>query len=420
MSMAARPLPMSPAYRAMARGIRELHQLLAAGKEDTPEADAICDATDGPWQALSEVERSRVRNLSEDLYSLAEPPPTPQPMTSQTQGKLLEVIEARKQGDWDRALDLVRQLRANLDPAVVSYLRGTVWLEAGDPGTAALFFGHAANLEPTNAKYLAMALHALNSVDPAAAETRAEEILNDPEKYPPVAVAHAADITFMSARIRCGPEANQLFERLEPILKSALTRTAPGDPSEGDKSTSLMLLALLGFGNEFLGKTQAALDCYSRGLEVDPDNDALLVARGILLYGTSARAITDLERAIQQGTPLIWPYVFLAHSNLVNGSFDACRRLCEQALRIGASGPVLSEVSEWLAIALAELGFPAEMVRASFDGAIRLDPTNERAKRNRAVFEAATPPIAQTRWEMRTASAVRASGLAERRLAQAA
>lgn len=70
-----KPLTMNPSYLAMVRGTRELHQLLAQGKDDSAEADAIRDRTDGPWQALSEVERSRVRNLSEDLYSLTEPSP---------------------------------------------------------------------------------------------------------------------------------------------------------------------------------------------------------------------------------------------------------------------------------------------------------------------------------------------------------
>ena len=107
--MAPKPLTMNPNYLAVVRGARELHQLLAAGKDDSPEADAIRDATDGPWEALSEVERNRVRHLSEDLYSLVEPPPAPQPMNPQAQAKLLEAFEARQRGEWDRALDLLRR-----------------------------------------------------------------------------------------------------------------------------------------------------------------------------------------------------------------------------------------------------------------------------------------------------------------------
>jgi predicted Zn-dependent protease len=146
--MANKPLAMNPNYLAMVRGNRELHQRLAAGKDDSPEADAIRDATDGPWEALTEVERNRVRNLSEDLYSLDEPPPFAQPMNREAQAKLNEAIEARQRGEWDRALDLLRRWRAYIDPALLSYLRGTIWLEAGDPATAALFFEHASKLNP--------------------------------------------------------------------------------------------------------------------------------------------------------------------------------------------------------------------------------------------------------------------------------
>jgi tetratricopeptide (TPR) repeat protein len=157
---------MSPSYLAMVRGTGELHQFLAAGKDGSPEADAIRDATDGPWEALSDVERNRVRSLSEDLYSLVEPPPTPQPMNPQAQAKLNEAYEAKERGEWDRALGLLRRWQAHIDPALVSYLRGSIWLEAGDPATAALFFEHAHKLCPDNENYLAMFLHARNIADP--------------------------------------------------------------------------------------------------------------------------------------------------------------------------------------------------------------------------------------------------------------
>ena len=64
--MPAQPLAMSPNYLAVVRGIRELHNLTAAGQEDSPAADAVRDATDRPWEALTEVERKRASNLSED------------------------------------------------------------------------------------------------------------------------------------------------------------------------------------------------------------------------------------------------------------------------------------------------------------------------------------------------------------------
>jgi len=130
--------------------------------DDSPEADAIRDETDGPWNALTEVERNRVRYHSEDLYSLHEPPPVAQPMNPEVQAKLIEAYEAKRCGEWDKALDLLRVCRAYLDPAEVSYIRGSIWLEAGDTETAMLYFENAAKLNPVNVGYQYMLSHASN------------------------------------------------------------------------------------------------------------------------------------------------------------------------------------------------------------------------------------------------------------------
>src|SRR5260370_22030810 len=156
--MVARPLTLSPRYLATVRGTQGLHRLIAEGKEDSPEAEAIRDASDGPWETLSETERDSARWVAEDLYSLYEQPPTKQEMTREAQAGLNEAYEARERGEWDRSLELLRTWRAYIDPFLVSYLRGTIWLEAGDPATAALFFQHAHKLNSENSSYLAMYL----------------------------------------------------------------------------------------------------------------------------------------------------------------------------------------------------------------------------------------------------------------------
>lgn len=417
MTMPPRSLTMSPNYLAMVRGVRELHQLSAAGKDDSPEADAIRHDTDRPWESLSEAERQRVRNLSEDFYSLVEPPIAAQPMNPQARAKLDEAYAARQRNELDRALDLLRRWRAYLAPDQVSFLRGSIWMEAGDLATAALFFEHASKLNSNNENYLAMFLLA---ADPPAARKHAEEVLNSPDKFSPGVVTHAADIEFIAAMTASEAEAQQMFQRLEPILISTLARFEQRNLSEVDRSSYVKALSLIGFSCEFRGEMQAALEYYSRGLQVEPNNDALLVARGILLYGTSSHAVTDLEMAIRCDSSLVWPYVFLAHHYLLKGSFEECRRLCERALSMKGSAAMMSEVSEWMAIAQAELGLSSDMVRASFDNAIRLDPSNERARHNLAAFETATKPIPVEIWETRTASSLRTLGLAKRRYSMAA
>ncbi len=415
--MAIKPLTMNPNYLAMVRGTRELHRLLAAGKDDSPEADALRDVTDGPWEALSELERNRVRSLSEDLYSLVEPPLPVLPMDPQAQVKLNEAFEAKQRGEWDKALDLLRRSRAHVDPALVSYLRGAIWMDAGDADTAVLFFEHASRLKPENGSYLAIFLYALEKVDPNAALTRAREILQDPDKMSPITVVRAANIVFDASRSLSNANATPEWRELISVIERALARSEVAPEESLDSSHYGIGILLLSFCHELLGNTKAAVDALTRGLHVDPDNAAFLGTRGILLYGASPQAITDLELAVRNGSTEIWPYYFLAQHYLLTGRFEECRRLCELALGMNGSPAVMSEVSEWMAIAQAELGFPTEMVRVSFENAIRFDPANQRAKRNLTAFEAASKPITRKIWESRSASAVRTSGLAERRFA---
>jgi hypothetical protein len=76
-------------------------------------------------------------------------------MAAEVRSELSAIAEARQRGDWDAALDLLRRCAACLPPAQLSYLRGVIWQEVGDTETAALFFEHAATLEPGNQDYSA-------------------------------------------------------------------------------------------------------------------------------------------------------------------------------------------------------------------------------------------------------------------------
>lgn len=405
---------------AMLRSTIALHRLLLAGQDESPEADAIRDASDGPWESLSEVERNRVRNHSEDLYSLTERPPDALLMDSKAQAKLNEAFEAKQRGEWDKALELLRLWRAYIAPSLVSYLRGSIWLDAGEPETASLFFEHAFSIQPENQKYLAMFLHALNIAAPGAASKHAEEILTEHLKYDPVVISRAVHIKLKATQRMPESESRQLADILKPILISTVSRFSDQGLSELDVSSYVMAVTLLGCVYESVGDLQSAMEMYSRGLQLFPNNDALLTARGILLYGTSPVAITDLEMALRNGSRLIWPLFFLAHHRLINRQYEDCRKLCERAISVGGSAAVVSEVLEWLAVAQAELGLPSEMVRATFDSAIRSDPSNERAKRNLSAFNIASESFNVREWETRSPGAVRMSSLAERRFAMAA
>src|ERR1700675_2348023 len=96
----------NPSFRLVAKGLLALHQMGKDGKDDSPEADSVRDAMDVPWNALNKTEVERAQWLSEDLYSVSEPPAatTQREMNPQAQQALNDAIEARQSAEWDRAL----------------------------------------------------------------------------------------------------------------------------------------------------------------------------------------------------------------------------------------------------------------------------------------------------------------------------
>jgi tetratricopeptide (TPR) repeat protein len=408
---------MSPSYLAVLRGVRELHRLTIEGRDESPEADAIRDATDAPWEALTDAERKRVSGLSEDLYSISEPADErTRPNNPQAQAKLIDASIARESGQWDRALALLRRWGEYVPPALLSYLRGSIWLDAGDPATATLFFDHAASLEPENGIFVEFLLHALDLANPEEALRRAEDILARDRSYAPAVVARACDIELRATRSAPDADASAVYRRLIPVLERALKRVEDDNENGVDQTVYALTIGLLGFSYEFLGDNQKAIQYYSQGLQLDPNDVALLTARGILLYGSSPGAVADFELAVRNGCPVVWPYYYLAHDYLVSGRFEECRAMCERGAHVPAPDSVRSELAEWKAISQAHLGFPIDMVRTSFEDALRLDPSNDRARRNLSLLAAAVRPIPSGAWETRRATAVRASGIAARRL----
>src|SRR5205085_2112163 len=151
--MARQRFPSSAPYLESLRGLHRLHELNLAERDGTPEADVVRDALSSPWLQLTEVERARITGLSADLDSISEPPQDVLAMTPAAQHGLGEALVAAQVGDWDHALDRLRHWGKCLEPAVLSRLRGLIWMEAGDLETANLFFEHAARLDPAHDSY---------------------------------------------------------------------------------------------------------------------------------------------------------------------------------------------------------------------------------------------------------------------------
>jgi len=126
-------------YLMVLRALHRLHELTLVGKDQGPEADAIRDGIDHPWNRLSETEKKRLEGLSEDLYSLSDPEVPAGTQKGIAEPDLRKYIEAHKSKDWDFALALLRKMSNHLPPTLVAFLRGIIWQDAGDLETSAIF-----------------------------------------------------------------------------------------------------------------------------------------------------------------------------------------------------------------------------------------------------------------------------------------
>jgi hypothetical protein len=164
----------SPTFKLVAKELVALHLLIKVGQDDSPEGESIRDALDTDLKALTRREKERAQWLSEDLYSVSEPPPPTalKEMNPLAEQQLNQAIEARQNREWDRSLAMLRLCRESIAPALLSFLRGTIWLQAGIPDVAAHFFAHASESDPANTNYQAAYTLALEQSGLAKSECR--------------------------------------------------------------------------------------------------------------------------------------------------------------------------------------------------------------------------------------------------------
>jgi len=415
--MPVRPFPQSPAFKQVVSGLLRMHQYTVEGQDDSEEADALRQSMDEPWARLTAVERDRITGLSEDLYAITDPPDpsVPLPMNPQAQGKLNEAYEAREHGNWDRALQLLRRWGKYVPAPLLAYVRARIWDSAGVDQVAVLFFEQASRLDPGNENFRTMHLHALRWTDIERAKTIAEEVLHKSDTHSPALVIQAADVLFGASGQVVEHDAAPNYRRLIGILTPLLARTIAED--DGDRSWHVgNILFLLAACHRWLGDTPKAYEYYSRALALDPQNEGLLISRGVLGYGQYTTSISDFQQAIRLGSQSIWPYYFLAHDLLQHDRMDECRVMCVRALEKSGPPRVRSELHEFLGIAVASLDYPTLLVQRELEEAIRIDPSNERARHNlQAYLSSVEDPRSAVSWDRPSASQARGSGQPQRR-----
>ena len=154
--------------------LKELHRLIAEGKGDDDEADAVRDEMEMPERNLIQQEIMRLNGLSADLYMLQDD--EVYELYEGTQEQLREALNtAWEHGEWETVLALLRKGTPFLTPDRVAYLRGRCYAALGHLETALVFMRYAAERDPERAAYRVAILDLLLSLHrPEEAHAEAE------------------------------------------------------------------------------------------------------------------------------------------------------------------------------------------------------------------------------------------------------
>lgn len=407
-------------YCEYVRLLARLHDLIACGRDEGPDGEGLFEEMEACGRDLADDEIASLNGISGDMYSLAEPAVAPQARTQQAQSDLLAAMHAQRAGDYITALELVRRNRMMIEPSQLSYIRGRILSDAGLDDVAIRFFEHASSLDPGSDDYEFVLLDTLKRFDVARARARAEEILAAESRHPPKLVLKAAEIRFSATREMAPADAASVERQLVPIFESVIVDLESSSNRSGAASLLPLAYALCGFCLQDNAQIDRARQCFDEALRLDPKNDGLLTARGILMYGRDAtRAAADFQGAIGLDSQIAWPYLFLAHHCLIQGRYETCLTMCEQALRFPATDRARANCYEWIAICQAMLGFDPGAVRLSFQHGRRLAPENPRIGRNLQAFEDSVQQstLGSVRWEKGDADEVSRIARAEFQLA---
>src|SRR5436190_11135480 len=127
----------NPYYVEHEERLKELSRLMAEGKGDTPEADALREAMEHPERQLTREEIERLNGLSADLYMLEgdelyEPlEPGEDPQAREPERLRTSVEEAWARRDAALTLVLLRKGDAGFPEAQRAYIRSRAYEELG-------------------------------------------------------------------------------------------------------------------------------------------------------------------------------------------------------------------------------------------------------------------------------------------------
>jgi tetratricopeptide (TPR) repeat protein len=380
----------NPAYAEYEMLLRELHDLMAAGHDESPEAEAVRDRMEAPASALSREEIARLKGLSADLYMLQGEeifePTGDSELTPERRRAALK--EAWDRQDWVAALALLRKGPPFFTQPQMAFLRFRAYAELGHLDSALMFLAYAVRTDPQNIAYACLFTDLLLRLGRTGEALEWADGWLENSESPPALRIQAAAILIRAATGMPEAESRRAHQQVSQVLEAALRHQ-----HSRAEAPDLRVYGYIDLGlcYEALGRLQEARSAYESALAINPDSEAALVARGLLrAHMDPDGAAQDFERAVERSTAYAAPYLYLAEGLLGRGAagdYERCVALCDRVLMLTQDPELVAPALQGRAIAQFQLGAPVEQARANLRMAVDLAPSNEALRSNLERFE---------------------------------
>jgi len=255
-------------YQEYQRMLVELHALIAAGRNQSSDAQRLRVQMEVPEAHLSEKEIIRLNELSSDLSMTHEREIPDQEVSARvSRDELpLRIQTAIANHDWEVVLQLLRAGVSHLwKPAQIAYVRSRAYESLGEFAPAIAFMDEAAKRAPDNVNYSALAIRLLwegNRFEEAY--SRARDCLRNQNSN--------SRLVLMSG----GIIARQSMQGILPfdftaIAKVAVDRMTHALPIEKSPNLVFAGFVALGLLAVHLDNTTAATDAFDEALAVGTD-----------------------------------------------------------------------------------------------------------------------------------------------------
>jgi tetratricopeptide (TPR) repeat protein len=267
-------------YKRYAELLLRHHYILCAGIEESEEIESIEDEMAAIWDRLDEIQRASLAGLGSDqnwVRRNGEPAPNARKREEVTEQEKRSLDRSIQSHDWHSCLYYIRICQSWYSKDSLATIRSVAWMNLGLPEIATPFLDFAAKLQPKDGIILFQSLANTLRFHPKDALERAGKIVEQPDHHPILAVV-------FSILILAAKNTSVLSERdilsLRNKLKSSLVRLKIESP---DNPELVIIFQFAGDCYVALDQIYEAIQCYEKGLSIEPENTQLLFARSVLL-----------------------------------------------------------------------------------------------------------------------------------------